>query len=407
MGPEFTRRGLGEAVAGAIAAAALPNASEAQEGPLSFLRSSLTEEALDLHRERAVAQLKASIPPTPSIKYLFGHAEHLKDESQMYIPTDSERELVLKNSRDEKGASPLEEQARALKPGESGLYIFADIDAEGRHFQRMYVLKKDAGNRVRFDKAYRVSTSMYGFGNEEKSNQTPLGHMQVLSGEVGRYAEVVKAERNSDDQEKRATARKILDSLFNKVTHLDKTHWFARTFGEPLASGADLRTSRDSAEVVTARYTIDEKRGIHIHGTNRSGKWDTGLRKWITYLGGRRRSSGCIRMSNTDIYDLGLSQHIALPSYAGRRKIANGTSVTIYATPQARGIQKTGEKPRQTHPDDRERNLFEETDDAQAKPEPPRPLSEGHAPTKTSPELPRIETPIPKPKPRRNLFDEI
>lgn len=369
MGERMSRRDLAAALAAAGVASMLPKAAEAQKVSLSYSESTLSNEKLELHKERAATKLRASIPPLKQLAYLFTHAQFLKEESQMYIPDERERQRVVARSIDETGTSQLDTLSEQLSPGESGLYIFADKDDDGRYFHRMYVLKKEGSNTVRFEKAYRVSASLYGFGNEEESNKTPLGLHRVQSGEIGSYAEVMRAERNSDDKEKRAEVRSDLDKLFNRVIDGGVARWFARTFGESSAAVTyENRNSRDRSEVVTARYTIDEKRGIHIHGTNRSGMWDRAKNAWVTFLGGRRRSSGCIRMSNTDVYDLGQSGHVSLPKVAGRRVLARGTAVMIHATNTAKGVLKPGEKAQQTHPDDKERNLFEEPEELHERP---------------------------------------
>ncbi len=413
MAEGMNRRELTAALVAAGATFALPETVEAQKVQFSYAESTLSRETLELHKERAVAKLRASIPPLKQLAYLFTHAQFLKEESQMYIPDERERQRIITRSIDKTGASQLDNLSKQLSSGESGLYIFADKDDDGRYFHRMYVLKKESSGTVRFEKAYRVSASLYGFGNEEKSNKTPLGLHRVQSGEVGGYAEVVRAERNSDDTEKRAAVRSELDKLFNRVLDGGVVHWFARTFGESSATVTyENRNSRDRSEVVTARYTIDEKRGIHIHGTNRSGMWDKAKNAWITFLGGRRRSSGCIRMSNTDVYDLGLSGHISLPRFAGKRLVAQGTSVMIHSTDKANGVPKPGEKVQPTHPDDKERNLFEEMD------EPPKEPEQKHGATSPQQKIqvpkPRVSAADPEPiqppsvqKPkRRNLFEE-
>lgn len=410
MTGKMSRRELGLALATAAAVAALPESADAQNIPFHYLGSSLDSRTIELQKERAVQKLRASIPPLQELRYLLSHAQYLKEESQMYVPDVRERERVISNAIDEHGNSTLTALANKLTVGESGLYIFADIDSDGRNFQRLYVLKKESAQAVRFEKAYRVSTSVYGFGNEEKSNQTPLGYHRILSGEVGRYAEVVVAGRNSDNSQRRLEVRDRLDKTFTKVVLDSVSHWFARTFGESAAGTPEERQIRDAAEVITARYTINETRGIHIHGTNRTGVWDKIKNSWTTFLGGRRRSTGCIRMSNTDIYDLGLSGHIGLPQYAGRRLVAPGTSVMIHATRKARGIINRGESPQQIHPDDREPNLFDEIQALPKQPKSPanvNPVPRKVLPKNITPESPPQKAPS-SPRPRRpNLFEEI
>ncbi len=332
MAGKMNRREFGVGLLGLGAAAALPNNVEAQNMPADFLESSLSPAELEEHKSRSAEKLRASIPKgIAMLQYLFKHAQYLEKESQMYLPDQGERELVIRQSKNTKGESQLEALAQKLKAGETGLYLFADVDSKGRNFQRLYVLKKDSGNTIRFEKAYRVSMSEKGFGDELNSNKTPLGLKPVLSGEIGAYGEVVRAERHHGDPKKRKEIHDILNKYFNKISDGKTAQWFAKTFGEPGAESAAERVERDKSEVVTARYTIDEVRGIHIHGSNRSGKWVERLNQWVTLLGGRHRSTGCIRMSNTDVYDLGISQYTHLPA-----KGKAGTLVMIHATEAAK-----------------------------------------------------------------------
>lgn len=327
MGGEVNRRQFGAGFLGFGAAAALPQNTEAQNAPTRFLESPLSPAELEQHKSRSAEKLRASIPKgIAALQYLFQHAQYLEKESQMYLPDSTERDNVVLRSRDEKGVSQLDLLVSKLSVGEAGFYIFADVDDRGRNFQRLYVMRKEASG-VHFEKAYRVALAEEGFGNGKDSNQTPLGLKPILSGEIGAYGEVVRAERHLPDPKKRA----VLDKYFNKIAEGAAARWFAKTFGEPATESPEQSKERDKSEVVTARYTIDEARGIHIHGTNRSGSWVGRLKQWVTLLGGRHRSTGCIRMSNTDIYDLGLSGYAQLP--AGKKP---GTMVMIHATKEAK-----------------------------------------------------------------------
>ena len=157
---------------------------------------------------------------------------------------------------------------------------------------------------------------------------TPLGLHMITSGRRGLFGEVVSGLNKHK-------------SMFNHIVHKGKEHWFVKSFGERPRN----EKSTDSAEVVTDQYlligpTTDASRGIRIHGTNRSGELHPDG-KWHSFLGGVRRSGGCIRMSNVDIRDLHLSGYLT----PATRVDANGdlhgmhTPILIFATDAARGIK--------------------------------------------------------------------
>lgn len=385
---ELDRRQLLTGAAAAAAAELLPGNAESGETQFLFKESSLSQADLEKQQGRAIDSLQNSIPLVKELQYLREHAKDLKDESQMYLPSSSEVELVEKNSRiqvEGRERNILHEFAEQIPTNQTGLFIFADVDNEGKNFQRLYVLRKESNNQIRFEKAYRVSMAEKGFGDDENSYKTPLGFMRVLSGKIGMFGEVVTAKLENPA------------GFFNRVILNGRTHWFMRNLDDSPNENLEIRRARDRAEVVTDRYTVDEQRGIHIHGTNRSGRWiiEQGRRIWQTFLGGRRRSGGCIRMSNTDVRDLGLSGYILLPTVArvkGKKQTVAGTAVMIHATPAA---MRGGPDSSQTYGTDYGKR---------------RPLPEDPITTKEKPHLPEIPKVEPAkkftPPPRRKLPED-
>lgn len=291
----------------------IPQHGEARETS-DILPSTLTPERLAEDKRRAALSLAKSIPPLPALDYLRAYVPHLEKESQMYIPSREEVERIVSA-----GGESIRSLGTKLPPNEHGLFIFAD-EHDGVHFQRLYVLRKDAEGSLQFVKGYPVSAAIRGFGNEKDSNKTPLGLHTLYNGQQGLFGEVVSGLNKHK-------------SMFNHVRYNGVDRWFVKDFG---GEGGN-----DVAEVVTDQYLLhgphtDVSRGIRLHGTNRSGRTRPDG-SWQTYLGGRRRSGGCIRMSNTDIRDLSLSGYVhASPVDLSPKKREDGTYVMIYATERAR-----------------------------------------------------------------------
>jgi hypothetical protein len=301
----------------AAALAAATRSAEARERELEFLPSPLTPEMLEEQRSEAVRSLTQSVPDDPKMEYLRQYATHLGQESQMYLPSQQELHGVV-----EKGKIALQELGAQLRVGQYGLFVFADANEKSRT-QRLYVLEKTQARSLQFVKAYPVSMSASGFGNRKDSGQTPLGLHTILNGKQGLFGEVVSGLNKHKD-------------IFNHVQYRGEEHWFVKNFGERKPGDAD----NDVAEVVTDQYLLvgphtDPSRGIRIHGTNRSGApQQDGT--WTTFLGGRRRSGGCVRMSNVDVRDFALSGYLRMPEDGARRGAQTaGTPVMIFATPAA------------------------------------------------------------------------
>ncbi len=146
-----------------------------------------------------------------------------------------------------------------------GLFVNADE-------QRLYLVKKQK-KRVRILFGYKVSTSKKVSGNIPDSNRTPVGIHTIKSKYKGVFGEIVSVEPVPIRLYKKVGEKKMVRSLLST--------------GKSLSGKKN--TDKEHAAVITARLTIDPKRGIHIHGTNRVD------------LLGHRGSSGCIRMSNVDI----------------------------------------------------------------------------------------------------------
>ena len=113
------------------------------------------------------------------------------------------------------------------------------------------------------------------------------------------------------------------DSFRHTMRAHGKLHWFVSKFG--IQNG-------EPAAVITDRFTIDGQRGIHLHGSNRTGVWryENGKAIWESRLGGPA-SGGCGRMAHADIRDLG--RYIKLPVWEGKKLLSKGTPIYIHATP--------------------------------------------------------------------------
>ncbi|MEK7509445.1 MAG: L,D-transpeptidase [Patescibacteria group bacterium] len=266
---------------------------------------------LEKHKQEAIDYLLRSIPSDSRADYLREHAQYLDVESQMYLPDTEELKNVV-----EKSGQQLAELRDAMGHTPYGLFAFADIDNKGKRFQRLYVVQKNPSNQqLEFVKAYKAAMSRNGFGSAK--NQTPLGLYFMKSERKGLYGEIVSAEQKYNDK-------------FNPIPDDDGVlHWFTWGFGQEKYNRI--------AEVVTARYTFNETRGFHVHGTNRSGEWEEfqeGEGMWRSFLGGEHLSTGCIRLSNVDSIDT--HKYITTPSIEGKHSNNEvGTPIMIYATPAA------------------------------------------------------------------------
>jgi hypothetical protein len=308
----MNRRSFLQKTAASLASGLLLRSAEAREQPVTAIESDLLPQDLERQKTEAASSLVETIPSDPRLRHVRAYAEHLTDESQMYIPQSSEVRAVLEKSRE-----PLARFTRAIQRGQHGLFIFADHDSAGNNLQRLYVLKRAAENTLEFEKAYKVSTATAGFGNESNSGKTPLGIHHIANGARGLLGEVMAAAKHFDE------------SSYVSVRYQGKVHWFVRGFG--------ATPGTDNAEVVTDEYLLigphtDPSRGIRLHGTNRAGKLGAnGM--WQSFLGGRQRSGGCVRMSNTDIRDLYLSGYLKETVHDGKH--AGSTPILIFATPAA------------------------------------------------------------------------
>lgn len=272
---------------------------------IEISRNSISQKELEAHREDAIRTLLDGLPRDSRLNYL-RDPERLRAESQAYLPDDSERAVVV-------GAADQEitKLAKSILPGGYGILGYADIDPNGAEQHRIYILQKASDGVVRFEKAYRASMGEKGFGTG--TDQTPLGYKPIQNGYEGMYGEVVTVL----DDNKQYFKKFIVDSQ-------GKQHHFVSDFGH--------ETITEPSSVVTDRYTIDEARGIHFHGSNRTGKWRMrdGFKVWISFLS-RRTSGGCIRMSNTDVRDMG-RRYIKLPTKKDGKIIQQGTPVSIFAS---------------------------------------------------------------------------
>lgn len=302
---------------------AFPKDAESQENRFEFFSSELTPENLRQQREAAVTSLAQGIPPSTELNHLRDHVQNLGAESQMYIPDSDELNGVLRKS-----TAKLSELAENLGVDSHGIFIFADVDARGNRTQRMYVVKKTSASVVSFVKAYHVSTALNGFGNDNDSEKTPLGLHRVHSGKIGLLGEVVSGLMKNRDTTIQGPDGRPQPVFIRQVLN-GIERFFVRGFGR--------ESNNPIVEVITDQYLLhgpqtNTGRGIRIHGTNKSG--ERTARGWRSFLGGRARSSGCIRMSNTDIRDLHLAGYIKMPDERSKQK-TGGSAVMIYATPAA------------------------------------------------------------------------
>lgn len=276
---------------------------------IDFKKASLSAQEVLTEQNKAIASLLNGLPRDSSLNYLRDE-ERLAAESQAYAPDEKERRLVTTKSE-----TQLKKLGEALEFQEYGLFAFADLDEAGEETHRLYVLQKSDENALVFVTAFRISMSANGFGNIKDSKRTPLGLDFIKSGYTGFLGEVVTAEKD------------ILH--YFKHVFIDKNgveHRVVSDFGEH-------RPFMEPATVVTDRLTIDEQRGIHSHGTNRSGRWrknEDGAKRWETYLGGPR-SGACLRMSSPDVRNVTLN-YARLPIVKGGVVQKNGTPIFIHAT---------------------------------------------------------------------------
>lgn len=289
---------------------AIPRSAEAQEQGFKYFSSELTPQRLEAQKRATIDSLANSIPPLRQLEYLRAYLPYLAKESQMYIPDTAElKEVVARNEHE------LDRLTAKIPMGRYGLFLFADAHGEKTR-QRMYVLKKGTIDSAQFVKAYKVSMSREGFGNEPDSNKTPLDLHAIHSKALGMFGEVMSKKKKYKDNPR----------LFKHVKIGDDDHWFIHSLG--------YETGNEMAEVVTDQYLISgpqtsTERGVRIHGTNRSGGLDKN-REWISYLDGESMSSACIRMSNVDVRDLNVHGYVDIQ-----------TPVMISATPEA---QKAAER---------------------------------------------------------------
>ena len=132
--------------------------------------------------------------------------------------------------------------------------------------QKLYLIKD-----AKVVKVYPVSTSIFGVGNREGSNKTPLGLHRIVS-KIGRNArpgEIFRARRRTGKIARRARKSRE-DLITSRILRL-----------EGLEKGVNRGRGIDSF-----------KRCIYIHGTPQE------------YLIGKPASHGCIRMKNSDIVEL-------------------------------------------------------------------------------------------------------
>lgn len=289
-------------------------ASEAklEHARLDVLAAPLSVEEVDKDRENAIANLFASLPKDKQLDYL-RNSQQLRAESQIYVPDLAERTRLAANY-----AGELQSLLNRIAPGTHGLFALAEIGTERRETHRLYVLHKSASGEARFIKAYRISMGEKGFGNERDSGKTPLGLTSIKSILHGLYGEVIPAKPDSLKYFK--TVVKGADG---------RMHSFASDFGH--------QNILEPATITTDRYTIDEQRGVHFHGSNRTGRWRerSGSRVWETFLDAKRRSGACGRMANADVRDLG--RYIQSPD---PKKGTAGTPVYIHASEEIRRQKK-------------------------------------------------------------------
>ncbi len=303
---EINRRELLKGTLSVAAIALLPGTPEASERRFKYFSSELTPQTLERQKKRAIDSLAKSIPSSDDADHLRAYIPYLSSESQMYIPDPNELRSVL-----EKSSVQLDELATALPEGSFGLFAFADIDdSTGMRRQRTYVVRKNAQNSVQFVKAYKISIAEKGFGNEPDSGQTPLGLHRIQSKTIGNFGEVVSARKKYVQDDKH----------FTHIPQNGKDRWYVNSFGRE--SGNEI------AEVVTDEYLLvgpntPASRAIRAHATNRSGELKAD-QSWNSLLDGKSLSGACLRFSNVDLRDAGLSGYID-----------SGTFVMIHATPAA------------------------------------------------------------------------
>lgn len=135
--------------------------------------------------------------------------------------------------------------------------------------QKLYLLEN--GKIV---KSYPVSTSKYGIGNREGSNQTPLGRHKIVNkiGGNAAWGTIFKERKNTGKtiRDKGAVGPEDKDLVTTRIMRL-----------EGLEKGVNKGSGIDSFE-----------RCIYIHGTPEED------------LIGTPASHGCIRMKNSDVIEL-------------------------------------------------------------------------------------------------------
>lgn len=126
----------------------------------------------------------------------------------------------------------------------------------------------------RFVRTYPVSTSKYGLGNREGSNQTPLGAHCVREkiGDRAPLGTIFKGRKNTQRLARIITEKIKTDEDF--VT--SRILWLA---------GLEPDVNKGEGIDSYARY-------IYIHGTHEEG------------LIGQPASHGCVRMTNRDVIEL-------------------------------------------------------------------------------------------------------
>jgi len=319
MDGKFNRR---EAF-GVLAGAALslhPRLAEAETNKPEFLASSVQQKELEGQKLRVVNELIADFWNQPRAREhirrsFFGGAKNrpeisraLQNESRMYIPTPQKSAEVQERNR-----AQLIELSKEIQENKYGLFVDGDE-------QTLYVLQNIGNNKVRFIKAYPVSTSREGWGNAANLGGTPLGLHRIAYGKKGMLGEVVSSPTRGVRDFARISVR---ENGVNKK----------RTFVRSLSAGGD-----SAAELVTAEFLLTgpatrSTRGIYIHGTNRTNQL------------GQPGSGGCIRVSNVDVYDL--SKYLEVGKLQkDEMTVLNGTPVMLHATKNvaaAPGQQRTPE----------------------------------------------------------------
>lgn len=140
--------------------------------------------------------------------------------------------------------------------------------------QALYLYVKNS-----FACCYPVSTSRYGIGQHEGSNQTPIGiHcVQEKIGEDAEFAEIFQSRKRTDaiatiENEAKGTE---LDCITSRILWLTG-----------LEEGVNKSTNSEGKNVDSYQ------RYIYIHGTHEEG------------LIGQTASIGCVRMKNKDVIAL-------------------------------------------------------------------------------------------------------